>query len=84
MSDPPASVTVGHVAQAALAAAWIVLPAVQYLAAHQRMLIITGQPAPLERIALWDLTPLYGVLVVVTILHVALRMLRNREERSRR
>lgn len=60
-----------------LASLWLTVAGIQYLGAHQRMLVITGGEPWLEAIALLDLTPLYVVLVLATILYALLRHFRS-------
>lgn len=72
-----------HFAMVGLALGWIIAPMVQYVAADQRMRLITTGSAPLEGIALLDLTVPYLALVVLTIAYVAVHAMRKREVSSK-
>ncbi|MCC6730501.1 MAG: hypothetical protein IT208_14290 [Chthonomonadales bacterium] len=55
---------------------WLFVPSVQYVAAFVRARWLLSPTGDLPRAALMDLTPLYVVLLVVTLLTAALRALR--------
>jgi len=67
-----------------LVVGWVLVPALQYFASHQRMLLIMQRHAPFEWLALLDLTPVYALLLASTVLCFVLRILRDREARSGR
>jgi len=69
--------TISVIVANALIAGWITIPALQYIAADQRMRLITTGHAPLEGLVLVDLTPVYGLLLAATVVHVTLRWLRR-------
>lgn len=55
---------------------WLLVPSVQYVAAFVRARWLLSPTGDLPRAALVDLTPVYVVLLVVTLLTAALRALR--------
>lgn len=63
-----------------LASGWIIVCAVQYVGADQRMRLILGEPVPLPGLALVDLTVLYVLLLVGTVIYATLRALRGRKD----
>ena len=60
-----------------LAAGWLITGAIQYLGAHQRMLILTGKEPWLEELALLDLTAVYVLLLAGTLVCFVLRIMRS-------
>lgn len=79
-----ASGAVGGRAEPVLAVAWLLTGAVQYIGAHQRMLLLTGRRPWLEALALVDLSGVYVILVVATVLCLVLRAMRSRGVSSTR
>jgi hypothetical protein len=61
----------------ALAAAWLLVPALQYAGTLQRTALVTRGVAPAEALAGLDLTAVYALLLVVTILRAALTAMRR-------
>lgn len=61
----------------ALAGAWLLVPALQYFGTLQRTSLVTTGSAPVASLTGLDLTPLYSVLLVVTILRAALTAMRR-------
>lgn len=75
-----------------LATLWLIVPCVQYVGSYLRagvqMDIATGRRGDLnvqglESLALWDLTPLYALLLTATVMRVVLRRLAERRTTRR-
>lgn len=61
-----------------LSVGWLCLPAVQYVGSYQRVEVQTSGSVAFPALATLDLTPYYVVLLVVTLLFGALRVLADR------
>jgi len=77
---PPPVAPASRRHEVALALGWLAVPAIQHVGADQRMRIITGEPAPLEWLALVDLTVAYLALLLATVAYAVVGFMRRRSE----
>lgn len=63
-----------------LAFAWLLLGAATYLAAHQRMLLITGKDPWWPSLVAMDFTVAYLLLLVATVVFALLKWMRRRPD----
>ncbi|MCX6359160.1 MAG: hypothetical protein NT029_05110 [Armatimonadetes bacterium] len=61
----------------ALAGAWLLVPALQYFGTLQRTSLVTTGSAPVASLSGLDLTPIYALVLVVTILRATLTAMRR-------
>lgn len=76
-SPPPIRTTGTDRADLALAAAWMLVPALQYAGTLERTALVTTGAVPMEALAGLDLTPVYAILLVATILRAALTAMKR-------
>src|SRR5205085_12175450 len=62
----------------ALAAAWLFLPALQYIGAYERVRAVTMRGASIGPLGTTDLTPIYVLLIAATAIYFVSSMILGR------